>query len=330
MFGSVISGISGIIGDEISASSAQSINQAQMQFNAQQADLNRQFQAAQQSSAENWMTQMSDSAMARRVADLKSAGLNPMLAISQGGASTPGISAPGGSMASAGSLQNPGAAFGNLGSQVSSAIQAGLVSHQKDLLDAQKSEAQASADYTRGPKSSETAASAALQRTQDTVQQTMRDQVLPAQASAARAAAGMDQAQTSRIQQQINSGDIAQQVKLAAAQTTLAGMQAKLAGVDALMDKMTAIEKQYAMPFVIQKVGVELQQMKLSIPEMNAAANYYETWAGQHVFLQKQIESGINTGANVIRSFQPFNLGTSAPQGPTFGPMGNLPSLSGR
>jgi hypothetical protein len=52
------------------------------QFNADQAAANRDYQ-----------TYMSNTSMVRRIADLKAAGLSPMLAYSQGGASTPSGSA---------------------------------------------------------------------------------------------------------------------------------------------------------------------------------------------------------------------------------------------
>lgn len=72
------------------------------EFNAEQAQLNRDFQSAQTDKVMAYDTAMSNSAYQRATADMKAAGLNPMLAYSQGGASSPTVSAPSGSAASAG------------------------------------------------------------------------------------------------------------------------------------------------------------------------------------------------------------------------------------
>lgn len=86
------------------------------QFNAEQAELNRSFQSDQSSisrgfnseeasKARDWSEKMSGSSYQRAMADMARAGLNPMLAASHGGASTPGAAsasagAPSGSSAS--------------------------------------------------------------------------------------------------------------------------------------------------------------------------------------------------------------------------------------
>jgi len=73
--------------------------QKSFDFNASQAQLNRDFQA-----------QQSATSYQRAVGDLSAAGLNPMLAYSQGGASTPGGAAASGGAMSGSSASAPGSA----------------------------------------------------------------------------------------------------------------------------------------------------------------------------------------------------------------------------
>lgn len=69
-------------------------------FNHAEAELARQFSSLEAEKNRNWLADMSNTSYQRAVADLQKAGLNPILAFSHGGASTPSSSPAGSSSAS--------------------------------------------------------------------------------------------------------------------------------------------------------------------------------------------------------------------------------------
>lgn len=94
-------------------------------INQQEAKKNRQFQADQAHMNRQFQERMRNTEWQAAVADMHAAGINPALAYSQGGASSPGGSMPGGATAAA--AENT----------ANSAFQAAMQSKQLKLLDHQ-------------------------------------------------------------------------------------------------------------------------------------------------------------------------------------------------
>lgn len=138
LIGGLISGGASLLGNIFSSNTSASNTQAQIagqeamqaqseNFNAEQAQLNRDFQASQVSQQEGYQTQMSNTAYQRASADMKAAGLNPAMMFGSGGAaSSPSGSSASGSTASVGTPSVPmpqnKSPLGNLGDVVTSAL----------------------------------------------------------------------------------------------------------------------------------------------------------------------------------------------------------------
>lgn len=149
LLGGLISGGASLVGSFLSSDSQSNANQQNAalaadaaNFNANQAELNRSFTAEQVQKQLDFQERMSGTSYQRAVHDLSQAGLNPMLAYSQGGASSPAGAAGAGSSASmTPARMEPTLPHGSV--NLSSAVGAARTMAEIDLIQAQRRKVEA-------------------------------------------------------------------------------------------------------------------------------------------------------------------------------------------
>lgn len=208
-------------------------------FSAQQAALNRSFQDAELRKTEAYNTLMSDTAIQRRSADIRAAGFNPLLSVGQlGGASSPQMAPPPGSMGGSGIASGAAASASALPNLVplTQGLQGALTGQaQRDLLSSQK----AGVDLDNQRKTAE----------------------LPWSGPSAQAGYQQTVAATNQLMSQVRT--------LASQYDYNESSAAKLA-----QDKEFAAQLQ---PLLVQGQELENQRKKYGLPELQTQADFWKS-----------------------------------------------------
>lgn len=227
-------------------------------FNAQEAALQR-----------DWEAHMSNTAMTRRVADLKTAGINPLLAVAAGGASTPSGAVGTSSPASAGIAGNLPFHSISAGMGTASQISVNEANIRNIEQETKKKEAEEAEIRARTPTHA-----VSIQQMEQNIQQskTLITKMLQETETSAATAHNLSQ-QTKNLtelvpQIQATVENIRAATKLHGAQTTLAGAQTGLAGAQTGQAKATEHREVAATGEIAQRTAANLPKLEAALKDL--------------------------------------------------------------
>lgn len=273
----------------------------QREWAGEQAGYTRQFNAAEARGQRDWQQYMSNTSYQRAVKDLMQAGLNPMLAYMQGGASTPG-----GGMASS---SNPGGATASGPSAAAAAnpmlANKAAIGTQSALAAAQQAQTMAAAENMR--------ADADLKRSQADLNRGATTEELKSRSALQQVQAALTSENIEHVKNAIQK--LVAEYRLTTRQEELVNTQVINAikqgyildldfkeRIPALVRNLKANTGNLDADTALTKVKEKLS--KFSIPEAEASARYFESTGTLRETL-KDINTGLNSAGNAADLFRP-------------------------
>ena len=234
--------------------------------NASNANLNIQNQ--------DWQQMMSNTAMSRRVSDLKTAGLNPLLAVSQGGASTPGFSPIPMQKNDSGDILSRG--IGQSGQAGVTAYQNAKSTNASVAQQNSQTEANAAQARLASVQADKLAGVDTDKSRQDIDESKTRQLLMDAQAEATSAQAALSNAQVRVADASVK--EITAKIHQLGTQSNLNEAQARATEAAEILNRLTIMQQKYMIPEIIAQARMESVLKKNELQESAANAKFWQTF----------------------------------------------------